>query len=86
MLRFLPCYQALESIRLGMNPTEAAKDALGRIAAKFPNFKGGIVVVDRVKQLFGAAGHGWDFPFSVWYKGMDKVEVIEAPVVKENKF
>jgi N4-(beta-N-acetylglucosaminyl)-L-asparaginase len=30
MMRFLPCYQAVQSLRAGLSPTEAAQDAIAR--------------------------------------------------------
>eukprot|EP01135_Chromosphaera_perkinsii_P008002 Nk52_evm74s1073 gene=Nk52_evmTU74s1073 len=77
MLRFVPCYQAVESVRMGMDPFEAAMDALARIGKKYSNFKGGLVVVDKIRRTFGAAGHGWGrpFPFSVWHGGMKEAGV-----------
>jgi len=44
LMRFLPCYQVVENLRLGMSPNDAAVDALARIARKFPSFGAGIVV------------------------------------------
>lgn len=45
LMRFLPCYQAVESLRLGATPREAAQDALARIVPFFPSFQGAVVVV-----------------------------------------
>lgn len=46
MMRFLPCYQAVESLRRGLTPQQAADDAVQRILARYPDAKTGIVVVD----------------------------------------
>ncbi|BAT92711.1 hypothetical protein VIGAN_07152500 [Vigna angularis var. angularis] len=43
MMRFLPCYQVVESMRLGMDPKLAAKDAIARLVKKFPDFLGAVV-------------------------------------------
>ena len=37
MMRFLPCYQAVENMRRGMSPRAAGVDALKRIVAFYPN-------------------------------------------------
>ncbi|CEO96097.1 unnamed protein product (mitochondrion) [Plasmodiophora brassicae] len=64
MMRFLPCYQAVENMRLGMSPTEAARDAINRIADVFPHFNGAVIAVN-VDGMHGAATHGFDpFPYS----------------------
>lgn len=39
-------YQAVESMRLGKSPQEAADDALQRIAKYYPAFSGAIIVAN----------------------------------------
>ncbi|RWS25218.1 putative N(4)-(beta-N-acetylglucosaminyl)-L-asparaginase-like protein [Leptotrombidium deliense] len=64
-MRFLPTYQAVESLRNGMNPTEAAENAIRRIASKYPNNSAALVVAS-ITGDFGAACYGFpEFPFSV---------------------
>jgi len=63
MMRFLPCYQAVQSLAHGLTPQQAAEAALRRIGSKFPDFHGGIIVVNN-KGDFGAAGWGWRFVYS----------------------
>ncbi|XP_060532214.1 N(4)-(Beta-N-acetylglucosaminyl)-L-asparaginase-like [Cylas formicarius] len=64
MMRFLPSFLAVEQMRLGRSPSKAAKISISRIAARFPNFFGGIIAVDK-KGNIGAACNGMDkFPFS----------------------
>ncbi|XP_023741850.1 probable isoaspartyl peptidase/L-asparaginase 3 isoform X1 [Lactuca sativa] len=75
MMRFLPCYQVVESMRLGMEPRVAAKDAISRIAKKYPNFVGAIFAVDKNGTHAGAC-YGWTFQYSVRSPSMDDVEVI----------
>ena len=36
MMRFLPAYQAVENLRQGMAPDDAATDALKRIVKRHP--------------------------------------------------
>lgn len=74
MMRFLPCYQAVESMRLGMEPRLAAKDAISRIARKYPQFVGAVFAVDK-NGVHAGACHGWTFQYSVRSPKMDDVEV-----------
>ncbi|KAG0615858.1 hypothetical protein M758_5G071700 [Ceratodon purpureus] len=64
MMRFLPCYQAVESMRQGMTPAEAAKDAIDRIRRKFPTFIGAVFAIDKYGIHAGAC-HGWVFQYTV---------------------
>ncbi|EFJ20350.1 hypothetical protein SELMODRAFT_108968, partial [Selaginella moellendorffii] len=75
MMRFLPCYQVVESMRRGMTPQQAADDAIARIRRKYPDFVGALFAINRQLEHAGAC-HGWTFRYSVWSKGMDVVEVI----------
>ncbi|XP_015578890.1 probable isoaspartyl peptidase/L-asparaginase 3 isoform X2 [Ricinus communis] len=74
MMRFLPCYQVVESMRLGMEPRDAAKDAISRIARKFPGFVGAVFAVNK-NGVHAGACHGWTFQYSVRSPEMNKVEV-----------
>jgi N4-(beta-N-acetylglucosaminyl)-L-asparaginase len=47
LMKFLPAYQTVESMRRGMSPTAAAQDAIQRIANKYPNFIGAIIALDK---------------------------------------
>ncbi|XP_022141260.1 probable isoaspartyl peptidase/L-asparaginase 3 isoform X2 [Momordica charantia] len=74
MMRFLPCYQVVESMRLGMEPKDAAKDAISRITRKFPDFVGAIFAVNKTGTHAGAC-HGWTFQYSVRNAEMLRAEV-----------
>ncbi|XVF54926.1 hypothetical protein PTKIN_Ptkin05aG0220000 [Pterospermum kingtungense] len=74
MMRFLPCYQVVESMRQGLEPKLAAKDAIKRIARKFPDFMGAVVAIDR-NGVHAGACHGWTFQYSVRSADMDDVKV-----------
>lgn len=74
MMRFLPCYQVVESMRLGMEPRVAAKDAISRITRKFPEFIGAIFAVNK-RGVHAGACHGWTFQYSVKNPTMKDVEV-----------
>ncbi|KAK1246313.1 hypothetical protein MKX08_000115 [Trichoderma sp. CBMAI-0020] len=77
MMRFLPCYQAVESLRRGYSPQDAADDAVRRILAKYPDAKTGIVVVDS-KGEHAAAASGWQFSYSYRGGGMETTEVVSV--------
>lgn len=75
MMRFLPSFQAVEFMRQGKSPTEAATLALTRIAKYYPKYSGGLVVVNKDGE-FGAAAHGWTFfKYSVCNPQLGKVTV-----------
>eukprot|EP00249_Psilotum_nudum_P002483 c15551_g1_i2 orf=308-1249(-) len=74
MMRFLPCYQVVESMRQGRSPTEATEDAILRIKRKYPHFVGALVAVNS-DGAHGAACHGWTFQYSVRNLDMADVEV-----------
>lgn len=67
-------YQVVESMRLGMKPKDAAKDAISRIARKFPDFVGAIFAVNKNGTHAGAC-HGWTFQYSVRSPKMHSAEV-----------
>ncbi|KAJ9552102.1 hypothetical protein OSB04_016147 [Centaurea solstitialis] len=67
----------VESMRLGMEPRVAAKDAISRIARKYPNFVGAIFAVDK-NGVHAGACHGWTFQYSVRSPTMDDVEVFSV--------
>ncbi|OTA62307.1 hypothetical protein K449DRAFT_422457 [Hypoxylon sp. EC38] len=78
MMRFLPCYQAVENLRLGMSPKLAAEDAVRRMLRKYPEIQSGIVVVNN-KGDHGGAGSGWTFTYA--YRGgtMNETVVVSVP-------
>jgi N4-(beta-N-acetylglucosaminyl)-L-asparaginase len=68
MMRFLPCYQAVESLRLGWTPQQAAEDAIARIVAVVPSFTGAVFVLAADGRHAGA-GHNWIFQYTVRREG-----------------
>ncbi|KAH7854383.1 hypothetical protein Vadar_013207 [Vaccinium darrowii] len=74
MMRFLPCYQVVESMRLGMEPKLAARDAISRIARKYPDFVGAVFAVNK-NGVHAGACHGWTFQYSVRSPETEDVEV-----------
>ena len=77
MMRFLPCYQAVESMRLGSTPCEAAVDAIARITTFYPDMSGAVIVVGSDGSHAGAASNPWSdiFKYSVRSDDTDGVEV-----------
>lgn len=83
-LRFLPCYQVVESMRQGSKPLRAAEDAIKRILRFHPSYVGAIVAVGRGGKHAGAAA-GWDFEYAVRSPASDSVEVVKvAPIGRKN--
>lgn len=80
MMRFLPCYQAVENLRQGMGPTEAAEDAVNRMVRRFPDLMSGLVVVD-AKGRHGGAASGWTFTYAYRAGGMNATEVVTVEPV-----
>uniref|UniRef100_A0A1B6G619 N(4)-(beta-N-acetylglucosaminyl)-L-asparaginase n=1 Tax=Cuerna arida TaxID=1464854 RepID=A0A1B6G619_9HEMI len=65
MMRFLPSFLAVEEMRHGSSPEEAAKIAISRIAKYYPTFSGAIITVN-IQGDYAASCHGLDsFPYSV---------------------
>jgi N4-(beta-N-acetylglucosaminyl)-L-asparaginase len=80
-MRFLPAYQTVESMRNGMSPSDAATDAIKRIAKYYPKFVGAIVAIDKMGN-HGAACHGIDkFPYSVGDKNHNDVYIVEVDCI-----
>ncbi|ORY67434.1 nucleophile aminohydrolase [Pseudomassariella vexata] len=84
MMRFLPCYQAVESLRRGMTPSEAAEDAVRRMVRKYPGVASGIVVVDN-QGRHGGAGSGWNFTYAYRGGNMEETVVVTVLPVEEDK-
>ncbi len=81
MMRFLPCYQAVENLRRGMAPREAAEDAVRRMMRKYPAVSSGIVVVDS-QGRHGGASSGWTtFQYAFRGGNMTSTEVVSVPPV-----
>ncbi|CAL8463563.1 g3097 [Coccomyxa elongata] len=88
-LRFLPCYQAVESMRQGLSPKKAAEDAIRRIAEVYPSYIGAVVTLSKSGE-HSAAAHGWTFEYSVRSSSMSavsvfKVDPIESPRARRGK-
>ncbi|KAG5913483.1 hypothetical protein E4U42_001119 [Claviceps africana] len=75
LMRFLPCYQAVESMRRGMPPRRAAEDALARILARYPRVRAGLVVLNK-RGEHAAAATNWSFSYSFRRADMDETQVV----------
>ncbi len=58
MMRFLPTYHAVELMRSGASPAEAARAAIQRVTDKGYRFDGAVIVL-RKDGAHGAAKSGW---------------------------
>ncbi|CAM9949296.1 unnamed protein product [Scytosiphon promiscuus] len=63
MMRFLPSFRAVESMRAGASPQSACAEALCRIARFYPTFGGALVCANKAGE-HGAARHGLAFAYS----------------------
>jgi len=75
MMRFCPCYQAVENLRRGMGAKDAAEDAFDRIRAKYPNFQGGLILLSKSGDFGAAANGGWWFSYAVRTPSMQNTTV-----------
>lgn len=83
---FLLSFQAVEFLRQGKSPSEAASLALGKIAKYYPKYSGGLVVVNKDGE-FGAAAHGWTFfKYSVCNPDLGKVTVFSVKPINISAF
>ncbi|XP_011068695.1 PREDICTED: N(4)-(Beta-N-acetylglucosaminyl)-L-asparaginase-like [Acromyrmex echinatior] len=65
IMRFLPSFLAVEEMRYGASPTEAAKKVIIRITSHYRNFFGAVIALNK-KGKFGAACNGmFEFPYYV---------------------
>jgi N4-(beta-N-acetylglucosaminyl)-L-asparaginase len=78
MMRFLPCYQAVENLRRGMTPRRAAEDVVARMLRKYPAVSSGVVVVDAAGN-HGGAGSGWTFTYALRGGSMNATRVVQVP-------
>ncbi len=64
MMRFVPCYQVVESMRQGLSAQQAVDEALGRIRRRHPRFQGALVALDRAGN-HAAATNCMPFTYAV---------------------
>ncbi|KAG7294170.1 hypothetical protein NEMBOFW57_004239 [Staphylotrichum longicolle] len=80
---YRPVVVAVENLRRGMTPTEAAEDAVRRILRKYPKISSGIVVVNN-KGEHGGAGSGWTFSYSFRGGTMAATKVVNIPPLEDD--
>lgn len=79
MMRFLPSFLAVEEMRRGASPTQAAETAIKRVGKYYPNFFGAVIAAN-INGDYGAACNGMkEFPFSVANPKLKKVTVKVIP-------
>ncbi|KAG6003078.1 hypothetical protein E4U43_000976 [Claviceps pusilla] len=76
LMRFLPCYHAVENMRRGMHPRRAAEDALRRVLARYPRVRAGLVLLNNRGEHAGAATN-WAFSYS-----FRRADMLETGVVR----
>ena len=67
MLRFLPSYQAVESMRQGHPPAEAARISLERIIQYYPKFEGAVIALSK-DGMVGKLEFNWNiqcYPYQI---------------------
>uniref|UniRef100_UPI00398F4C70 N(4)-(beta-N-acetylglucosaminyl)-L-asparaginase- like n=1 Tax=Pristiophorus japonicus TaxID=55135 RepID=UPI00398F4C70 len=81
MMRFLPSYQAVEYMRLGIEPTVACQKTIARIQKYYPKFFGALICANRTGG-YGAAcskSPGLDqFHFMVYNPSKAKEEIVDC--------
>uniref|UniRef100_A0A0D9W7V6 beta-aspartyl-peptidase n=1 Tax=Leersia perrieri TaxID=77586 RepID=A0A0D9W7V6_9ORYZ len=75
LVRVEQLVMVVESMRRGMEPRDAAMDAILRIARKYPEFVGAVFAINK-KGVHAGACNGWTFQYSVRNSSMQDVEVI----------
>lgn len=75
-------FRAIEILRMGLPPRDAAIGALARIMEHYHSFVGAVVVA-RVDGLYGASCYGMDhFPYSVSFGNNSETIVATVKCLK----
>ncbi|KAI1293756.1 putative N(4)-(Beta-N-acetylglucosaminyl)-L-asparaginase [Halotydeus destructor] len=83
MMRFVPSYHAVELMRNGWTPKDAADDAILRIAKRYPSFTGAIVVAD-ISGDYGASCWGLGgFQYAVGNPTLGGATLKETPCLDQ---
>lgn len=83
-LRFLPCYQVVESMRLGGSPKRAAEDAIKRILRFYPSYVGAVVAINAAGH-HAAAAAGWKFQYSARDSSMDATTTYDVTPIQQTQ-
>ncbi|KAI1713589.1 asparaginase domain-containing protein [Ditylenchus destructor] len=73
MMRFSPSFLAVELMRQGSSPSDAASEAIRRIRRHYPKFFGGIVIANRQGQFSAACSGMAEFSYSAVIPNTQKV-------------
>lgn len=80
--RFFFSFLAVEEMRRGVSPVQAAKTAIDRIKVHYPTFMGAVVAVTKDGQ-HGASCHGIEkFPYVVQDKTQSSLRIIYVDCTK----
>jgi len=77
MMRFLPCFYAVQKMKDGESPQNAAVLALRRMLKYESSFTGALFTVN-LKGEIGAACYGWVFTYSYINNVTKKVQVVQV--------
>jgi len=77
MMRFLPCFYAVEKMKNGASPQQAAELSLKRILKYETNFRGALFTVN-TKGEIGASCHGWVFTYAYANNLTKKVQIVQV--------
>lgn len=73
----VPCVQAVEALKRGHSPQQAAEGAVARIVSFYPSYVGALVVTDPDGNI-GAACHGWQFQYSMLNSSLTEPLVVDV--------
>lgn len=74
-MRFSASFLAVEFLRNGFSPQEAAERVIDRIQEYYPNNMAAVVVVDKNGNYGAACQIFSSFPISIYYPGLEEVKV-----------
>jgi len=77
MMRFLPCFYAVQKMKDGVSPQNAAVMALQRILKYETSFQGAVFTVNKSGEI-GAACHGWVFTYAYANNLTKKVQTVQV--------
>lgn len=78
MMRFLPSFLAVEELRRGASPKNAALIAIDRIKSAYPDFFGAVIVADTYGNHAAACNGMPTFKYSAINRTLNTVTVVEV--------
>ncbi|XP_060842033.1 N(4)-(Beta-N-acetylglucosaminyl)-L-asparaginase-like [Rhopalosiphum padi] len=82
LMRFLPSFHAVQAMKHGHLPKDAAQLAIDTIANYYPDFSGAVIAVN-IYGHYGAACHGFDkFPYSIANSEQNNVSILYITCTK----